>query len=157
MLGRYLQDGFLHGEIREKGGAYGSGAGYDPDACVFRIFSYRDPRTLATLADFDAALDWFAGDRDPRRLEESILGTIRALDQPRSPSGEAERAFFNVLYGRDDAFRAALRDQVLAVTHEALQRVAAAYLDPSRACLGVISNPANQAEFEQAGLKFGKL
>lgn len=157
VLGRYLQDGFLHGEIREKGGAYGSGAGYDPDACVFRFFSYRDPRTLATLADFDAALDWFAGDRDPRRLEESILGTIRALDQPRSPSGEAERAFFNVLYGRDDAFRAALRDQVLAVTHEALQRVAAAYLDPSRACLGVISNPANQAEFEQAGLKFGKL
>jgi len=46
---------------------------------------------------------------------------------------------------------------VLAVTHESLERVAARYLVPDRGRLGVISNPANQAEFEQAGLKFGKL
>ena len=157
VLARYLQDGFLHGEIREQGGAYGSGAGYDPDSCTFRFFSYRDPRALETLSDFDRALEWFATERDPRRLEESILGTIRALDQPRSPAGEAERAFFDLLYGRDDQFRRAFREQVLNSTHKTLQRVADKYLEPSNGRLGVISGAANQADFERAGIRFGKL
>ena len=157
VLGRYLQDGFLHREIREQGGAYGSGAGYDPDGCTFRFFSYRDPRALETLSDFDRALEWFAAQRDPRRLEESILGTIRALDHPRSPAGEAERAFFNRLYGRDDRFRRSFRERVLDSTHEDLQAVADKYLVTSRSRLGVISGAASEADFVRAGIRFGKL
>lgn len=157
VLGRYLQDGFLHGEIREKGGAYGSGAGYDPDAGTFRFFSYRDPRAAATFADFDRSLEWFAGDRDPRRLEESILGTVRALDQPRTPAGEAERAFFNGLYGRDDAFRCAFREQVLGATHAALRDVADRYLEPARGRLGAIAGSADRGAFERLGMRLGKL
>ncbi len=157
VLGRYLQDGFLHGEIREKGGAYGSGASYDPEGRTFRFFSYRDPRALETLSDFDRALEWFTTQRDARRLEESILGTIRALDHPRSPAGEAERAFFNRLYGRDDQFRRSFRERVLNSSHEALADVADKYLEPSRGRLGVISGAASRANFEQAGIRFGRL
>ncbi|CAN0038249.1 unnamed protein product, partial [Phaeothamnion confervicola] len=138
VLGRYLQDGFLHGEIREKGGAYGSGASYDTDSATFRFYSYRDPRAMATLQDFDRALAWFATDHDAQRLEEAILGTIRALDQPRSPAGECERAFSNWLYGRDDAFRQRFRARVLEANHEALRAIAARYLDPTRGQLGVV-------------------
>ena len=157
VLGRYLQDGFLHGEIREKGGAYGSGASYDADSATFRFLSYRDPRAVATLQDFDRALAWFATDHDPQRLEEAILGTIRALDQPRSPAGEAERAFTNALYGRDDAFRQRFRARVLAADHESLRAVASRYLDPAQGQLGVVCSSAAVADFAGADLSFAKL
>ncbi|MGE0860242.1 MAG: insulinase family protein [Gammaproteobacteria bacterium] len=157
VLGRYLQDGYLHGAIREKGGAYGSGAGYDPDSATFRFHSYRDPRAAATLADFDQALTWFASDTDAQRLEEAILGTIRALDQPRSPVGEAERAFINGLYGRDDAFRQRYRARALAANHAALRKVAARYLDPARGRTGAVCGAGAEAELAAGGLAFGKL
>lgn len=157
VLGRYLQDGFLHGEIREKGGAYGSGASYDTDSATFRFYSYRDPRAMATLQDFDRALAWFATDHDAQRLEEAILGTIRALDQPRSPTGECERAFSNMLYGRDDAFRQRFRARVLEANHDALRAVAARYLDPARGQLGVVCSSAAEGDFAAADLRFAKL
>ncbi len=157
VLGRYLSDGFLHGEIREKGGAYGAGASYDPDSCTFRFYSYRDPRASATLADFDRALDWLADEHDARRLEESILGTIRALDQPRPPTGEAERAFFNRLYNRSDVFRERFRARVLAVTHADLQRVTARYLEPSTARTAVVASSASEREFAGDGIIFARL
>ena len=157
VLGRYLQDGFLHGEIREKGGAYGSGANYDADSASFRFLSYRDPRALATLQDFDRALAWFVDDHDPHRLEEAILGTIRALDQPRSPAGEAERAFTNALYGRDDDFRQRFRMRVLAANHASLREVAARYLVPQRGHLGVVCSSTAVNDFAGAELNFAKL
>lgn len=157
VLGRYLQDGFLHGEIREKGGAYGSGASYDTDSATFRFYSYRDPRALATLQDFDRALAWFAVDDDRQRLEEAVLGTIRALDQPRSPAGECERAFTNALYGRDDAFRERFRARVLAADHAALRAVAARYLAPAAGQVAVVCSSASEADYAGADLSFGKL
>ncbi len=157
LLGRYLQDGFLHGEIREKGGAYGSGASYDADSATFRFYSYRDPRAVATLQDFDRALAWFANDSDQQRLQEAVLGTIRALDQPRSPVGECERAFSNGLYGRDDAFRARFRARVLAASHASLRAVAARYLDPARGQLGVVCGSAAEGDFAGVNLSFSKL
>jgi len=157
VIGRYLQDGFLHGAIREQGGAYGAGAAYDADSATFRFFSYRDPRGGETLDDFDRALDWFAADHDAQRLEESILGTIRALDQPRSPAGEAERAFTNVLFGRDDAARARFRAQVLAADHATLHAAAARYLEPARGAVGVVCGAEHQALFAGRALKFAKL
>ena len=157
VLGRYLQDGFLHAEIRERGGAYGSGASYDADAATFRFFSYRDPRLLDTLNDFDRALEWVRVDRDPRRLEESILGTIRTLDQPRSPAGEAERAFYNSLYGRDDDFRQAFRDRVLNVTRDCLVRAADTYLADGRGEVGLITSSEYTEDLQQAGFMCGRL
>lgn len=157
VLGRYLQDGFLHGEIREKGGAYGSGASYDTDSATFRFYSYRDPRALATLNDFDRALAWFEEDDDKQRLEEAVLGTVRALDQPRSPAGECERAFTNALYGRDDAFRERFRARVLAADHAALRAVAARYLAPGSGRVAVVCSSASEGDFAAADLTFGKL
>src|SRR5690606_41475943 len=44
VLAPYLRNGYLHSAIRERGGAYGGGAGYDANACAFKFFSYRDPQ-----------------------------------------------------------------------------------------------------------------
>ncbi|MEQ8493857.1 MAG: peptidase M16, partial [Gammaproteobacteria bacterium] len=149
--------GFLHREIREKGGAYGSGAAYDADSQTFRFFSYRDPRVGGSFADFDRALEWFAQDDSATRLEEAVLGTIRALDQPRSPAGEAERAFIARLCGRDDAARRRFREGVLAVDHAALRAAAARLLEPSQGRRGVVAAGASEAELADAGFALGRL
>jgi len=151
VLGRYLQDGFLHREIREKGGAYGSGAGYDADSQTFRFFSYRDPRLLDTFADFDRALEWFSDEHDARRLEEAVLGTIRSLDQPRSPAGEAERAFVSYLCGRDDQTRRRFRERALAVTHDQMHAVCASHLQRGRGMRATLCGFGAEAEVRAAG------
>lgn len=151
VLGDFLRNGYLHRAIREQGGAYGGGAGYHPDSGAFRFHSYRDPRLAETLADFDRALDWLHTHPHPARtLEEAILGVIAAIDKPGSPAGEAISAFFGSLFGRTPEQRRAYRQRVLAVTLDDLQRVAATYLHPERACCAALSNAstlAAQADF----------
>jgi Zn-dependent M16 (insulinase) family peptidase len=47
---------FLHKEIREKGGAYGSGASADPHKGTLTMHSYRDPNALKTFNAFEKAV-----------------------------------------------------------------------------------------------------
>ena len=149
VLGGYLRNGFLHSAIREKGGAYGGGAGFDADSGAFRFYSYRDPRLADTLADFDRALDWLHGDdHPPRAVEEAILGVIGGIDRPASPAGEARRAFHANLFGRSAEARRLYRLAVLGVTLDDLRRVAATYLKPERASTAVVTS---QATLDKAG------
>lgn len=152
VLGRYLQDGYLHREIREKGGAYGSGAGYDADSQTFRFFSYRDPRCLETFEDFRHALEWFATDRDPQRLEESILGVIRTLDTARSPAGEADRAFLCHLSGRDDLSRRRFREAVLNASHDALREACERHLQSEQCHRAAVAGYEQDGMLRAAGL-----
>lgn len=141
VLGEFLRNGYLHRAIREQGGAYGGGAGYDQDTGAFRFFSYRDPRLQETLADFDASLAWLQEHpHDQRSLEESVLTIISRLDRPASPAGEAKSSYFGSLHGRTPEQRRQFRSRVLQVTLDDLQRVAKAYLQPERASLGIISS-----------------
>lgn len=139
VLGEFLRNGYLHRAIREQGGAYGAGAGYHADSGAFRMFSYRDPRLVATLADFEQSLDWLAqANHEPRALEEAILGIIAAIDKPGSPAGEAITAFFADLFGRTAAWRQDFRRRVLNVSLTDLQRVANTYLRPEHKRQAVI-------------------
>jgi len=141
VLGQVLTNGFLHRRVREEGGAYGAGASYDSDTGAFRFYSYRDPRLVETLEDFDAAIEWLATDHhEPRALEEAILGVIAAIDRPESPAGEAIKAFFGVLHGRTPEQRRRFRSRVLAVTLDDLQRVGETWLVADRAGTAVLSD-----------------
>ena len=152
VLSRYLADGFLHPTIREKGGAYGGGATFDGDSGCFFFYSYRDPRLADTLHDFDRALQWFATTDDPARLEESILGVIRALDKPRSPAGAAVDAFYSAQHGRTPEFRAQYRAQALKTSYPDLRAVAERYLIPARGVVGVVTHRGEEATIKQLGL-----
>ena len=141
VLGPFLQNGYLHKAIREQGGAYGGGANYAGSTGSFRFFSYRDPRLMETLNDFDNSLKWLQeSNHEPRALEEAILGVVSRIDRPGSPAGEAISAFFNNLHGRTAEQRRAFRSQVLQVTIADLQRVAKTYLQPEKAHIAVLSN-----------------
>lgn len=141
VLGPFLRNGFLHRAIREQGGAYGAGASFDPDSGAFRFFSYRDPRLVETLADFDRAVEWLHSESHrPRALEEAILGVIGDIDRPESPAGEAIAAFFGALHGRTSEQRRRYRQSVLEVTLDDLKRVAKRYLSPSAANIAVVSD-----------------
>ncbi|MEO5339024.1 MAG: insulinase family protein [Magnetococcus sp. MYC-9] len=147
VLGPFLKHGFLHKMIRERGGAYGSGAGLDLDSGTFRFFSYRDPRLTETLADFDRSLAWLAETRHaPEALEEAILSVIGSIDRPGSPAGDARRAFHDALHGRTTELRRRFRSRVLEVSEADLLRVATLYLQPAAASLAVISNGATLAK-----------
>ncbi|MGK0500100.1 MAG: Zn-dependent M16 (insulinase) family peptidase [Oceanicoccus sp.] len=141
VLGGFLRNGFLHRAIREQGGAYGGGAGQDSNIAAFRFYSYRDPRLVDTLADFDAALDWLhSNTHNEEQLEQAILGVISSLDKPGSPAGEAKQSFHSALFGRSHQQRQQFRQAILAVTLADLQRVANSYLQPEKASIAVVSN-----------------
>ncbi len=143
VLGKVLTNGFLHGAIREQGGAYGGGASYDPDAGAMRFFSYRDPRLVETLDDFDHSLDWLqSGGPDARQLEEAILGIIGAIDRPDPPVSTAIRDYHQRLQGRGPDYRKNLRQRILDVSLQDLYRVAEKYLQHAQANTVVISDAA---------------
>ena len=157
VLSRYLADGFLHPEIREKGGAYGGGASFDSDSGCFFFYSYRDPRLAGTLADFERAISWFKEQHDAQRLEESVLGVIRSLDKPRSPAGAAIDAFHRAQQGRSAEFRAAYRAAVLSITHADLARVAERYLVPDQGAIGVVTHRGEAETIAQMKLASERL
>jgi Zn-dependent M16 (insulinase) family peptidase len=152
VLGGFLRNGFLHRTIREQGGAYGGGAGYDGDTGGFRFYSYRDPRLTGTLDDFDRAIDWLATtDHEPRVLEEAILGVIGGIDKPSTPAAEAIGAFHSSLHGRTPEQRRGFRQRVLAVSLYDLKRVGETYLIPEQASIAVVGD-ADTLEREGAAL-----
>lgn len=150
VLGPFLRNGFLHRAIRETGGAYGGGATHDADNAAFRFFSYRDPRLVETLDDFDASIDWLlSAKHDPRAVEEAVLNVVSSIDKPGSPAGEAKSAYYQALYGRTPAHRRASRERVLGVTLDDLRRVAERYLKDGEASVAVITSRESAAKLEQ--------
>ena len=67
VLGAVLRNGYLHSAIREKGGAYGSGAMQDSNNKIFKFFSYR---ILNVLKHF----------KNLKNLENGHLKTLRKIN-----------------------------------------------------------------------------
>ncbi|HAM61899.1 MAG TPA: peptidase M16, partial [Psychrobacter sp.] len=110
VLAPYLRNGYLHSAIRERGGAYGGGAGYDANACAFKFFSYRDPHCAETFAHFEASIEWLLSEpQSAEQLEEAILGIISGMDKPGSPAGEAIKACFANLHNRGEDWQRKMR------------------------------------------------
>ncbi|NOZ52117.1 MAG: peptidase M16 [Gammaproteobacteria bacterium] len=154
VLAGFLRNGFLHTAIREQGGAYGGGAGYCSDTASFRFYSYRDPRLVETLADFDKSIDWLLTEKHgSRQLEEAILGVISSIDKPSSPAGEAKDAFQNQLFGRTPNKRQQYRKQIINVTLADLKRVADTYFSTDNASTAIISNAATIEQLGDLGME----
>ena len=154
----YLRNGYLHGAIRERGGAYGGGAGYDANACAFKFFSYRDPHCAETFAHFDASIDWLLNEpQTDEQLEEAVLGIISGMDKPGSPAGEAIKACFANLHHRGEAWQRKMRTAILAVTIADLQRVAQQYLQNQKHVRSVLAPFDKEEKVKALGFKVCKI
>lgn len=158
VLGSYLRNGFLHSAIREKGGAYGGGAGYDSNLCSFRFYSYRDPRLTETFNDFNASIDWLLNEEQHAyQLEEAILGLIASMDKPGSPAGEAITTCYAQLHGRSHEFRQQLRQRLLDVTLDDLQRITRTYLANQTPVRAVVAPFAKADELSTLGFTLQRI
>jgi len=153
VLGGFLRNGYLHRAIREQGGAYGSGASQDSSIAAFKFFSYRDPRLLETLNDFDSSIEWLLNEsHSEAQLEEAILGVISDIDKPSSPAGEAKHAYHNGLFGRTAESRKVFRNKVLQVTLDDLIRVGKQYLKSDSGSVALITNSETQQKLGELNL-----
>lgn len=129
ILASLLTHKYLHPEIREKGGAYGGGAGYSSLDGTFEFFSYRDPNPVNSLATISNSGKWVVGkDLTERDLLSAKLSVFQGLDSPLSPRSEIN---FELIHGLNNELRQEMRERILAVTLDDIKRVAEKYLIPS--------------------------
>lgn len=148
VLATLMSRKFLHREIREKGGAYGSGALNSPG--VFSFFSYRDPQSVNTLDVYKRCVEWaVTGELSKEDVEEAKLGVFQKNDKPVPPGSRGQTRF---VYDISDDMRQTNRDRLFNVTEEDIRRVASQYLSEEKCSNGVaILGPANSSIKEEDG------
>ncbi|MDD3802169.1 MAG: insulinase family protein [Desulfuromonas thiophila] len=140
VLAALLRAGFLHREIREKGGAYGGMASSNSEAGLFALLSYRDPHIQRTLQVYDDAIAWACQGRfGEQDIKEAILSVFSAHDRPQSPAGRAATEFACQLQGLSWAQRQLFRDQLLQVDRNALRQAAQRYLANGPSAIGILA------------------
>jgi len=143
VLAKLLRTCFLHREIREKGGAYGGLASFEPETGLFTMLSYRDPHLARTLKVYREAVEWVvAGRFSDQDVKEAILGVFSDLDRPLSPSGKGDHETILSLKGITPEMRQAQRRRILAVRREKLTELANRYFlkDWEKGAVGVLSS-----------------
>lgn len=126
VLSQLLTHKHLHHEIREKGGAYGSGA-YARDAGgTTGFFSYRDPNPENTIRIMQHTGRWAqAKDWSTQDIEEAKISVFQGLDAPQSVNEEGMGRFF---FEIDQEMEQRRREQLLDVQIKDIEEVAQKYL-----------------------------
>ncbi|XP_068427664.1 presequence protease, mitochondrial [Clinocottus analis] len=141
ILARMMTAKFLHGEIREKGGAYGGGARMGGG--LFTFYSYRDPNSVQTLSAFRRGVDWVKSGRFTQQdIDEAKLSVFSAVDSPVAP---ARKGLGRFLSGVTDEALQEHRERLFAVSHKSLLDAARRYLGAGQRTCGVaILGPENE-------------
>ncbi|MBW1649027.1 MAG: insulinase family protein, partial [Deltaproteobacteria bacterium] len=133
VIAKLLRALYLHREIREKGGAYGGFALYNPEDGLFGFGSYRDPQIVRTLKVYRGATDFLLQGRfDEEDVHEAVLQVASEIDKPDPPGPGARKAFFRRIVGLDDEARLAFKGALLAMTRDRVMEAAVRYFDPGR-------------------------
>ncbi len=112
----------LHKQIREKGGAYGSGSSYSAVSGNFYMYSYRDPNLASTLSAFDEAIISISkGEFSDEDLVEAKLSIIQSIDSPISPGSKASVGYSRIKEHRDATYRQTFRTSLLNATKKDVQ------------------------------------
>ena len=154
VLSRLLRSEYLLKELREKGGAYGGGAGFDPRAGVFSMTSYRDPHVARTFQVFRDARTFLDTDLGERELTEAILGASKLLDPLTSPDTVGRLRFFGDQAGYTADVQEAYKARLLGVTLDDLRRVMDTYLTPENAAYALVTGKDPNEDTAELGLRF---
>eukprot|EP00163_Fabomonas_tropica_P030677 TRINITY_DN7048_c0_g1_i2.p1 TRINITY_DN7048_c0_g1~~TRINITY_DN7048_c0_g1_i2.p1 ORF type:complete len:1055 (+),score=80.82 TRINITY_DN7048_c0_g1_i2:224-3388(+) len=126
VLSQLLQQGFLHRVIREKGGAYGSGARLANG--IFTFYSHNDSNNHATLRAFQDSVSWTReGQFTDADIDEAKLTVFKQLD---APIASIDRGVQEFLTGLTVEERQSFRDGVFASAKQDLLDRADQFLHP---------------------------
>jgi Zn-dependent M16 (insulinase) family peptidase len=143
VIAKLLRSMVLHREIREKGGAYGGFALYNPEDGIFCLASYRDPHILRTVSVYrDAAAGLLQQNFSDEDVKEAILQVCSEIDKPDPPGPAARKAFYRSIVSLSDELRADFKSRLLGLRRQQVSQAVEAYLqnpDIHRS-LAVISN-----------------
>lgn len=126
-----MENKTLHKIIRERGGAYGSGAVNGVLSGQFYFYSYRDPHLKTSLNAFNAAVHALLAKKfDEKDLEEAKLGLFQDLDAPTPPGSRAMTAYCRLRGGRTEKHRQDFRNALFYCKKDEIQHVAQEILLP---------------------------
>ncbi|MFP4226963.1 MAG: insulinase family protein [Desulfobacterales bacterium] len=152
VISKTLRSMFIHREIREKGGAYGGFAAYQPESGLFYFGSYRDPHIVNTLKVYDAAARFItSGDYSDENIQEAILQACADIDRPDAPGGAASKDFYRRLINLSDDTRRAFKKKLVQLDRDTVLQTAQKYFGENKGpiAVAVISNEAALKEANQ--------
>lgn len=139
VLCKYLSSKYLLPTVREKNGAYGSGASVSTSGSI-QMFSYRDPKPVETFQAFDRACDWVNSKKITiEELNEAKLAIFQGIDHPVAPMAKGNALFFHDL---DEQIKQEHRNQVMNVKIDDIMNVANIYFSNTNFAKALIG-PAN--------------
>ena len=124
VLARVMSYEYLWHNIREVGGAYGTGM-LSSDGVEY-LYTYRDPHVKESYETFaKGPAELAARDYTEKDLNDFIVGTVAKLDAPRKPRAQARELDRRFFCGITDEMMAADRRALCAVNAERLKQQAA--------------------------------
>ena len=124
VLARVMSYEYLWHNIREVGGAYGTGMLSSDE--VEYLYTYRDPHVKESYDTFaKGPAELAARDYTEKDLNDFIVGTVAKLDTPRKPRAEARETDRRFFCGITDEMMTADRKALCAVDAELLKAQAA--------------------------------
>lgn len=127
VLARVMSYEYLWHNIREVGGAYGTGM-LSSDGVEY-LYTYRDPHVKESYDTFaKGPAELAAREYTEKDLNDFIVGTVAKLDTPRKPRAEARET--------DRRYFCGITDEMMAADRRALCAVDAALLKEQAAELG---------------------
>ncbi|RLN55183.1 hypothetical protein BBJ29_006932 [Phytophthora kernoviae] len=123
VLAQMMSSCYLHQQVREQGGAYGSGIAQNEGS--FSMSSHYDPNTFKTLEAYAGARRWAtSGEFSDRDVQEALLSVFASIDAPKTPSMKGRMSF---LRGITNDMRQHRREQYLSLKRKDLVAVAQKY------------------------------
>ena len=127
-LARVMSYEYLWHNIREVGGAYGTGM--LTRAQTEGLYTYRDPHLTESYETFAKAPEVLASrEYTEKDLTEFIVGAVSEMDSPKKPNAEAKELDRRYFCGITDAMLAADRKAMCSVTAETIRAQAADLAD----------------------------
>ena len=124
VLARVMSYEYLWHNIREVGGAYGTGMATRSE--IEYLYTYRDPHLAESYDVFaKGPAELAAREYTEKDLNEFIVGTVSEMDTPRKPCAEAKDLDRMYFCGITDEMLTADRKAICAVDEEALRMQAA--------------------------------
>jgi Zn-dependent M16 (insulinase) family peptidase len=133
VISKLLRSLYLHREIREKGGAYGGFAVYNPEDGLFCFASYRDPHVSATLKVYENAAGFVRSDAYKETdIDEAVLQMCSEIDKPDPPGPAARKAFYRKIIRLTDEARQHFKQALLQLNRRQVRETAEKYFDLGR-------------------------